>query len=69
MARALDGIEEEEIVDALLELRGAVEGSGVDSSAADRTRARLVNLVNNFFHDKLTVMPEIRDYMELKGGA
>jgi hypothetical protein len=64
VTRALEGVEEEEIVDALLELRAAVEDSGVDSSAAARTQGRLVNLVNNFFHEKLTAMPEIREYME-----
>jgi hypothetical protein len=68
VTRALEGIEEEEIVDALLDLRAAVGGSGVDSGDAARTRSRLVNLVNNFFHEKLGAMPEIRDYMAEKGG-
>lgn len=69
VTRALEGVEEEELVEALLDLRAAVgSGEGVDSSAVTRTRARLVNLVNNFFYEKLTAMPEIRQYVEQKRG-
>jgi hypothetical protein len=69
VTRALDGVEEEEIVDTLLELRAAVEGTGVDSGDVGRTRLRLVNLVNNFFHQKLNAMPEIRDYIASRGAG
>ena len=67
---ALEGVEEEEIVDALLELRAAVTaGEPLDSSHITGTRDRLVNLVNNFFHDKLTAIPEIRAYVEERTGG
>ena len=36
----------------------------VDSAAADQARASLLNIVNNFFYQKMTAMPEVRDYME-----
>ncbi len=64
MVRALEGVEEEELVEALLDLRNAVSsGEEIASSAVTGTRDRLVNLVNNFFHEKLSAMPEIREYM------
>lgn len=69
VTRALEGVEEEEIVEALLDLRTAVSAAdvGVDTAAVAATQARLVNLVNNFFHEKLSALPEIRDYMATKG--
>jgi len=35
----------------------------------DEARERLINLVNNFFHDKMTALPEIREYMAGFGSA
>ena len=69
VTRALEGVEEQELVEALLDLRTAVvEDEEITSGAVLATQARLVNLVNNFFYDKLTAMPEIKDYIETKGG-
>jgi hypothetical protein len=69
VTRALEGVEEEEIVEVLLDLRAAVSAaSSFEAIAVEATRGRLVNLVNNFFHEKLAAMPEIRLYMESKGG-
>ena len=34
------------------------------SDGPEAARARVINLVNNFFHDKLTGLPEIAEYME-----
>lgn len=64
VTRALEGVEEEEIVDALLALRAVVASGGdIDVGKAAATRGLLVNLVNNFFHEKLTALPEVREYM------
>jgi hypothetical protein len=63
--RALEGVEEEEIVAALLSLRdGVSRPEGIDSDGAEAARKRLLNLVNNFFYEKMTALPELRDYME-----
>lgn len=63
--RALEGVEEEEIVTALLSLRdGVSRPEGIDSDEAEAARERLLNLVNNFFYEKMTALPELRDYME-----
>ncbi len=67
VVRALDGAEEAEIVAALLHLRQTLESQTTgeertgDVSAA---QARVVNVVNTFFRDKLTGVPSIRDYIE-----
>jgi len=65
--RALEGAEEEEIVRQLLQLRDAVAGrgaSGLRSAPVEAARERVINLVNNFFHDKLTGLPSIAAYLE-----
>jgi hypothetical protein len=64
IVRALEGVEEEELVSALLDLRGVVSSGGeISANAVNAARDRLINLVNNFFHEKLSALPEIRDYM------
>ncbi len=62
----LDGDEETEIVSALLSLRRTLE----DQEAGERrtaeveaAQARVINLVNTFFRDKLEGVPTIRDYI------
>ncbi len=62
---AVDGVEEQEIVDALLDLRAEVgAGAEVGGAAVVATRERLVALVNTFFRDKLSALPELRSYIE-----
>ncbi|MFQ5966714.1 MAG: hypothetical protein ACE5MI_03765 [Acidimicrobiia bacterium] len=64
---AAEGPEETEIVRHLLDIRRnlAHEGeSGPRSVPIRAARDRLLNLVNNFFHDKLTAMPSIASYLE-----
>ncbi len=64
---ALEGPEEEEIVRLVLQLRDALsrEGeAGLRSAAVEGARARVINLVNNFFHDKLVGLPSIAAYLE-----
>ena len=67
VVRALDGVQENELVGALLKLRVALEetnrgGTSAEAGAADIESAKLqvVNLINNFFHDQLVAVPTIR---------
>ena len=63
--RTLEGVEEEEIVSLLMELRDDLSAKNIDSVAVDGARAALLNVVNNFFREKLQAMPEVRDYMNM----
>jgi hypothetical protein len=71
--RALEGVEEEEIVRLLLQLRDTLqrEGqAGLRSEAVEAARERVINLVNNFFHDKLVGLPSIAAYLqEMEAGG
>jgi len=64
---ALEGAEEAEIVRYLLRLRDALsrqktgEELGAEATAA---RAELINIVNNFFYEKLSGLPTIKSYIE-----
>ncbi len=64
VVHTLEGVEESELVRQLLEVRdGITAEGGVDGAVVEEARDRLLNLVNNFFYDKMTSMPELRDYM------
>jgi hypothetical protein len=71
--RALEGPEEEEIVRLLLQLRDTLSREGqarIRSAAVEAARERVINLVNNFFHDKLVGLPSIAAYLEdMSAGA
>lgn len=63
---ALDGDEEATVVKHLLRLRAALDhqdGGQRMSQEVEAARAELINLVNNFFYEKLTAIPSINDYM------
>jgi hypothetical protein len=64
---AMEGDEEAEIVRYLLRLRRALtrqrSGEGLIPEA-EAARSEVINIVNNFFYDKLTGMPTIKSYME-----
>lgn len=65
--RALEGDEEAEIVKHLLNLRDALSRPEARESLtveAEAARDMVINIVNNFFYDKLTAMPAIKDYMD-----
>ena len=71
VVQALDGVQEAETVDALLRLRTALEAAddtGADPEAVadeiEAAKTQLVNLVNNFFRDRLSAVPSIKDYMD-----
>lgn len=67
VVRMLDGDEEAEIVEALQHLNRTLETQepGEQRTAeVEGARARVVNLVNTFFQDKLNAMPSIREYIQ-----
>ena len=66
--RALEGDEETEIVKHLLNLRTALsqpEARDMLTSEAEAARAMVINIVNNFFYERLSAYPTIREYMEV----
>jgi hypothetical protein len=65
--QVLEGDEEAEIVRLLLRLRDALsrqESGQALSGPAEAARAEVINLVNNFFYDKLSAVPTIKAYMD-----
>ena len=64
---ALEGEVEMEIVRKLLRFRNLLADDinrGALSSHADAARAEVINVVNNFFYEKLTGIPSIQRYLE-----
>lgn len=63
---ALEGGEESIVVRHLLQLRSALEEEtrGEEHNrAVEAARDEVINLVNNFFYEKLTTVPQIKAYM------
>lgn len=66
----LEGEKESEIVRLLLRLRSILsqECAGCElSPQAEAARAEVINLVNNFFYEKLSGYPKIKDYLDELG--
>jgi hypothetical protein len=64
---ALEGEQETEIVRLLLRMRDALDHQKTNqdlNNEAEAARAEVINVVNNFFHDKLVAIPEIKNYMD-----
>ena len=64
---ALEGEQETESVRHLLRLRNSLdleEDRESLSSEAEAARAEVINIVNNFFYEKLTAMPTIKAFIE-----
>ncbi len=64
---AIEGDEEAEIVRHLLNLRNALGEDAQDEAweiQVETCRAEVMNVVNNFFQDRLTNLPAIQTYME-----
>ncbi len=65
--KVTEGEQEAEIVRLLLRLRDVLAretpGKGL-SAQAEAARAEVINLVNNFFYEKLVALPAIKSYME-----
>ena len=71
VVQALDGVQETELVEALLKLRVALQETNDGGAAAEAgevdiesAKGQVVNLINNFFHAQLTAVPTIKDYMD-----
>jgi hypothetical protein len=65
--KSLDGDEEAEIVRLLLRLRDAISHLKTNQKLtreAETARAEVINVVNNFFYEKLTGIPEIKVYID-----
>ncbi len=70
---ALEGAEEVEIVKAILQLRQSLELQEIGEkrvAEVEAAQTRVINVVNTFFHDKLTGMPTINAYIsEIQGSG
>lgn len=70
VVEALEDEREAEIVKRLLRLRDSltdqVAGQALNAQA-EAARAEVINIVNNFFYDKLTALPTIKEYLETMG--
>lgn len=67
VVRALEGDEETVVVKHLLQLRDALEDQRQGKNLPIRVetaRDEVINIVNNFFYEKLTTVPEIKSYMD-----
>jgi hypothetical protein len=71
VVQALDGVQEAELVAALLKLRVALEetkegGATAEAGEVDieSAKTQVVNLINNFFRNQLVAVPTIKDYMD-----
>ncbi len=70
--QVLEGDKETEIVRLLLRLRDGLsrhESGKALSGPAEAARAEAINVVNNFFYDKLTAVPTIKAYMDVIQGV
>jgi hypothetical protein len=67
VVQTLEGEEEDELVRRLLTVRdllGRRQSGEMLTWEAEAARQQLANIVNNFFHDRLVALPQIRDYMD-----
>ncbi len=65
--RVMEDAREAEIVSKILKFRDAIQRQDSYkkmSAEAEAARSEVINVVNNFFYDKLTALPEIKKYME-----
>ncbi|QIG45564.1 hypothetical protein G5V58_24975 [Nocardioides anomalus] len=76
VVQALDGVQETELVAALLKLRSALEETAEGGELAaegsvdiESAKTQVVNLINNFFRDRLTAVPTIKEYMDSVAAA
>jgi hypothetical protein len=65
--RVMEDAREAEIVSKILRFRDAIQNQDTYdemSSQAEAARAEVINVVNNFFYEKLTAVPEIKSYID-----
>lgn len=66
--RVMEDVREVEIVTKLLRFRDAIQNQDSYeelSTEAEAARAELINIVNNFFFERLSSVPEINNYIEM----
>jgi acetolactate synthase small subunit len=67
VVEALEGDEESTVVKRLMKLRSSLDdlesGQGL-TAEAEAARAEVINIVNNFFYEKLTALPSIKVYID-----
>ena len=66
VVQTMEGGEETAVVKHLLRLRDALdtqEGGQSMHADVEVARAEVINIVNNFFYDKLTAVPSIQGYI------
>lgn len=67
VVKALEGDEETEIVQSLLRLRNSLANDEPGEEwgiHVDTTRREVMNVVNNFFYERLMEVPDVRSYIE-----
>jgi hypothetical protein len=67
VVEALEGDEESTVVKHLMKLRSSLdelESGQALTAEAEATRAEVINIVNNFFYEKLTALPSIKVYID-----
>jgi hypothetical protein len=67
---SLEGDQETEVVRYLLRLRDVLsrqESGQALNAEAEAARAEVINIVNNFFFERLSAVPLIKDYMDQVG--
>lgn len=72
VVEALEGDQETEIVRRLLRLRDSLsrdQDLSTLSAEAEAARAEVINIVNNFFYEKLTAVPTIKAYLDQQMGS
>jgi len=65
--RVMEDVREAEIVSKILKFRDAIEHQedySRLSAEAEAARDEVINVVNNFFYEKLTAIPQIKAYIE-----
>lgn len=64
---AMEGDEETAVIEHLVRLRDALDAQETGQTmqaGVETARAELMNIVNNFFYDKLTAVPSIKGYID-----
>ncbi|MDZ7844712.1 MAG: hypothetical protein U5K99_07925 [Anaerolineales bacterium] len=67
VSEVMEGEKEVELIRKLLNLRNLLSDDlnrGKLSTQADAAQEEVINIVNNFFHEKLTGVPTINEYLE-----
>jgi hypothetical protein len=67
VVQALEGDEETIVVKHLLQLRDSLDNQKQGQKLhihVETARDEVINIVNNFFFEKLTTIPEVKSYMD-----